>query len=328
MIKIVNDKITPVLAHVETNVKTNKNGDPYAVHQIFPFGEDKTVDYAKTPKKVYPLCTAYTDSDTAFDQIGAVTISTIETVYPNQNSSLFCKINQANTDVLNVSAPVLIIGIPYRGSLEDVRVPDVTIKKALIVSTTPFKYMDQKCEFNKILYLVACAPDEKTVVFFTTAAIHRDDKTNTVEIYTRKHQAVIVKNDAGDYILESLEIVSQEKEKKNAADLENNKKSITEIVDISVNDVQKAEEKPKYNGNKKPYDKKKDDGEKKYDGGKPSYKNKPYKKAEEKPYNPTDAYRSAYTDKDGAFKLDFAARDEKSRKTNRRRNKSKSRYDY
>lgn len=328
MIKIVNDKITPALTHVETSVKTNKNGDPYAVHQIFPFGEDKTVDYAKAPKKVYPLCTAYTDGDTTFDQIGAVTISTIETVYPNQNSSLFCKINQVKEEELGTCAPVIIIGIPYRGALEGVLVPDVTIKKALIVSTTPFKYMDQKCEFNKILYLVACAPNEKTVVFFTTAAIHRDDKTDTVEIYTRKHQAVIVKNDNGDYILESLEIVSQEKEKKNAADLENNKKSITEIVDISANDVQKAEEKPKYNGNKKPYDKKKDDGEKKYDGNKTSYKNKPYKKADEKPYNPNDAYRSAYADKDGAFKLDFAARDERSRKTSRRRNKSKSRYDY
>lgn len=330
MIKIVNDKITPALAHVVTNTKTNKNGDPYAVHQIFPLGEDKTVDYAKTPKKISPICAAYTNADTAFDKIDAVTIHTIETVYPNQNSSLFCKINEAADTETDISAPVLIIPIPYRGSLTEVQVPNACVKKALIVSTTPFKYMEQKCEFNRILYLVACVPDPELVISFNTTAIHRDENNETAEVYTRKHQAVIKKNDDGDYIIESLEITSQEREKKNIDEIDNSKKSIADIVDIAVNDIQKADNKPKYTGNKKPYTKKNDNDDKK------NYREIADRKSSD---NNTEASRFCKDDnsrvfykdhKDSGFKLDFTTMDKEARqkKANRRLNKSKSRYDY
>ena len=194
----------------------------------------------------------------------------------------------------------------------------VSVKKALIVSTTPFKYMMQKCEFNKILYLVVSTIDDEITINFETTAIHRDEKNEMVDLYIRSHKAVIRKDEDGEYIISSLDIVDQTCEKVALADITDaNKKAITDIVDIAIDDIQKAESKPTY---KKKSGGNGDNQKKKFDGDKKLHDNS----------SSTDYHKNYNIPKDAKFTLDVTSREDRNRKTARRRNKakSKSRYDY
>lgn len=322
MIRIVNSKITPALTSVKTISKNNKNGEPYMVHQVFPLDESKVVDYARPPKKVYPICNVYANGETPLEEIEAATTTSIETVYPNKNSSIFCKVNQTN-DPEYRSSTILIAAIPYRGSLISANAESSVLKKALVISTTPFKYMEQKCEFNKIMYLILCtdAANENITINFKTTAVHRDDKSDKADLYTRTHKAVITKGEDGEYTITSLEIVDQTNEKIDSSDL-GNTKNINEIFDIAIDDIQKADEKKPNNYKSNDQRSKKfDDNEK--GGYKKPYNKKTYKKDS---YDPNSNYKP-YTSlpKESVFNMQF--NDDRARKTARRLNKSKSRYD-
>lgn len=328
MIRIVNADVTPALVNLKTNPKTNKSNESYNLHQVFPLDDKGEINYAKPPKKLYPICSIYGDSTTPVEDIANASISTVETVYPNKNSSVFCKINQVDPDnerAIDEKSNILIIPIPYRGSLSAITLSnpnEIVIKKGLIVSTTPFKYMNQKCEFNKILYLIAVTALDTFDIAFKTTAIHRDEKSDKVDLYTRYHEATITCTD-GKYILSKLEITSQSSEKVNAADLTNDKKAINDIVDVAVDDIQKADEKPnKYNskpsGNREGY-------KKNYDSDK-----KPYAKQSHY-HGPAESYKSSYKSSgDSSFHIDFMSREksDRNRKANKRLSKSKSKYDY